>query len=171
MWAWVRELLGRTSDGKKMRRKSEISKATGIVGSWATDSAASECSAAFSGSSVVIVPAAQPLPPLPLAAHTQFLFFERHCKISSSTCPNTVRSEFPHYCLLPYLPLQRTRTDLRGTEFFNMIHARATAAVGALALALAAAAADATVADCSPLDLVNFNLTDYIRYSATSDFL
>lgn len=54
-----------------------------------------------------------------------------------------------------------------------MVHAATSvAAVGALALTLVATATAANAtAECTPLDLVNFNLTDYIRFSVSSDFL
>lgn len=47
--------------------------------------------------------------------------------------------------------------------------ARGTAALGLAALAVATRSATAT--DCPPLDLVNYNLTDYIRYSTSSDMM
>lgn len=47
--------------------------------------------------------------------------------------------------------------------------AKGTGALGLAALAVTARLAIAT--DCPPMDLVNYNVTDYIRYSTTSDML
>lgn len=46
--------------------------------------------------------------------------------------------------------------------------ARAALAVAAAAAALGMAAA---TADCEPMDLANYNVSDYIRWSGTSDRL
>ena len=51
----------------------------------------------------------------------------------------------------------------------NGIMARGTGALGLAALAVTARSAAAT--GCPPLDLVNYNMTDYIRYSTTSDMM
>lgn len=47
--------------------------------------------------------------------------------------------------------------------------ARGTGALGLAALAATARSAAAT--GCAPLDLVNYNMTDYIRYSGTSNMM
>lgn len=51
----------------------------------------------------------------------------------------------------------------------NGVTARGAGAVGLAALAATATSAAAT--GCPPLDLVNYNMTDYIRYSTTSDMM